>query len=249
MNRLRRPLLLALLAAACSHAPSKQERDSSEIHNGLGLEALRNHRPQDAMREFDAALAANEALPEAHLGRGVAFELFGRTAEAEKEYRRAAELRPDYSEAHNDLGQLLARTGRPKEALAEFDAALGNMYYETPIYARKNRALVLYYQLDRKDEGFAEIRAAVAQNPRSCEALEALGGMQLDQGRTGDALETFERWARTCERDPGAWREMGLVHLRRGDAEKARNAFERCVELGGEGEMANDCRHRHDLLQ
>ncbi|HZZ84668.1 MAG TPA: tetratricopeptide repeat protein [Anaeromyxobacteraceae bacterium] len=249
MSRPHRWLLPLLLAAACSHSPNKKERDSAEIHHGLGIEALRNNRPQDAMREFDAALATDDAFPEAHLGRGVAFELFGRAAEAEREYRRAIELRPDYSEAHNDLGQLLARTHRPQEALAEFDAALANMYYATPFDARMNRALVLYHQLDRKDEGQAELRTALSQSPRSCAGLRELGRIQLDQGRPAEALESFERWSRACDHDANAQFQIGLVHLKRGDAEKARAAFEKCEELGADGDVANECRRRRELLQ
>jgi len=249
MSRSPRAALLAIILAACSHAPSKAERDSAEIHHGLGIEALRNNRPQDAMREFDTALAADDAFPEAHLGRGVAYELFGRTADAEREYRRAIALRPDYSEAHNDLGQLLARTHRPQEALAEFDAALGNMYFATPFDARMNRALLLYYQLDRQDEGLAELRNAISQNPRSCAGLRELGRLQLDRGLPGEALESFERWSRACDHDPGAWFQIGLVHLKRGEAEKARAAFEKCEELGADGEVGNECRHRRELLQ
>ncbi len=241
------PLLLAVLA--CAHGPSKKERDQAEIHHGLGIEALRNNRPQDAMREFDAALAVDEAFPEAHLGRGVAYEMFGRAADAEREYRRAIELRPDYSEAHNDLGQLLARNGRPQEALAQFDAALANMYYANPYDARLNRALVLYYQLGRRDEGTAELRNLLSQAPRHCGALRELGRIQIEQGRTGDALELFERWSRACERDPNSWFQVGLAHLKRGEADQARAAFEKCEEMGADGEVANECRHRRELLQ
>lgn len=250
MHRLLRSLALLLLAVvACSHSPNKKERDQAEIHHGLGIEALRNNRPQDAMREFDLALAIDEAFPEAHLGRGVAYEMFGRTTEAEREYRRAVELRTDYSEAHNDLGQLLARTHRPAEALAEFDAALSNMYYATPADARLNRALVLYYQLDRKDEGLAELRSLISLSPRHCAGLRELGRIQLEAGRSGEALELFERWSRACERDPNSWFQIGLAHLRRGEAERARAAFEKCEELGADGEVANECRHRRELLQ
>jgi serine/threonine-protein kinase len=42
----------------------------------------------------------------------------GKLAEAEAAYRKAIELKPEYAEAHCDLGQVLLRQGRFAEALA-----------------------------------------------------------------------------------------------------------------------------------
>ena len=44
----------------------------------------------------------------------------GKPAEAEAEYRAALKLKPDYAEAHCNLGPLLRRAGRYAEALEEF---------------------------------------------------------------------------------------------------------------------------------
>src|SRR5512139_3478637 len=116
-----------LLLAACAHGPSAKQRENAEIHYNLGTEALRNGRAQDALKEYDEALKLDERFADAHMGRGLVLEVaFGRSEEAEREYRRALELRPGYSEARNNLGQLLARSGRLAEAIKEFDAALQN---------------------------------------------------------------------------------------------------------------------------
>src|SRR5512134_969072 len=115
--RLAPALAVALAAASLACAHSSKDRHSAEIHHDLGVEALRNGRPQDALREFDEALRIDDGFAEAWRGRGLVLDHgFGRLEEAEKDYRRALGLRPSYSEVHNDLGQLLARTGRYPEA-------------------------------------------------------------------------------------------------------------------------------------
>src|SRR5574338_865942 len=163
--RLRLLPAVAVAVLACAHGPSAKERRSAEIHHDLGVEALRAGRLQDALREFDQALAANEKFPEAHLGRALVLELgFGRMDEAERAYRRAIALRPDYSEARNDLGQLLAKTGRYPQALVEFDAALSDMMYREPYVARCNKGQALFH-MGRKDEGRRELRACLAAAP------------------------------------------------------------------------------------
>jgi type IV pilus assembly protein PilF len=243
---MRTPLIavLAVLVAAqaCAHGPSAKERRAADIHHDLGLEALRAGRSQEALQEFDLALAADDRLPEAHLGRGVTLEYgFGRLDEAEKAYRRAIALRPGYSEARNDLGQLLARTGRYEPAIAEFDAALGDMMYREPYVARCNKGQALWH-MGRKDEGQRELRACLAAAPRYCDGRRELGRLLLDDGRVKEALEELSSYARVCERRADAHLQLGLARMRAGDAAGAREAFARCGELGEGTDEGEACR-------
>src|SRR5512138_3602667 len=188
-------LAAALLAVpACVHGPSARDRRSAEIHFDLGVEALRAGRFPDALRELDAALAIDDGFAEAHRARGLVLDLgFGRLDEAEREYRRALQLRPSFSEAHSDLGQLLARTGRWDEAIAEFDAALGNMLYKEPYVARCNKGLALW-RMGRRDEGVAEMRACLALAPSFCKGRRELGRVLLDAGRSREALDELSAY-------------------------------------------------------
>lgn len=240
---------LLALAAACAHGPSKKERENAEIHYNLGTDALRGGRAQDALREYDEALKLDEQFADAHMGRGLVLEAaFGRADEAEREYRRALELRPGYSDAHNNLGQLLARSGRLEAALKEFDAALQNMLYKEPWVARCNKGQALW-RMGRKDEGLAEFRACLGQAPRFCQGHRELGRLWLADGKAREAVEEFGQYARACERVPDAWYQLGLAHLRAGDAEKAREALDKCLGLGAEGALADDCRRAREPLR
>ncbi len=240
---------LLALAAACAHGPSTKERENAEIHYNLGTDALRNGRPQDALREYDEALKLDEGFADAHMGKGLVLErAFGRTDEAEREYRRALALRPGYSEAHNNLGQLMAQTGRLEAALKEFDAALQNMLYKEPWVARCNKGQVLW-RMGRKDEGLAEFRTCLEQAPRFCQGRRELGRLWLADGKAREAIEQFSQYARDCERAPDAWYQLGLAQLRAGDADKAREALDKCLSLGAEGSLAEDCRRAREPLR
>ncbi len=247
---LRRALPTLLAAGlACAHGVTAQDRQSAEIHHDLGVEALRAGRYPEALKEFDDSLKYDDVFSNAHRGRGLTLEWgFGKQEDAEREYRRAIELRPGYSEAHNDLGQLLAKTGRLQEAVKEFDAALANMLYKEPWVARCNKGVALY-QLGRKAEGLAELEGCVTQSPRYCFGQRELGRLQLGEGRVREALESFERYARACERAPDAWYQMGLAHLKAGDADKARQAFQKCESLGAKTSLGDECRRSRELLQ
>jgi type IV pilus assembly protein PilF len=249
--RAAKTLRLAALAAAlaCAHGPSSRDRRSAEIHHDLGVEALRGGRFPDALREFDAALAVDAAFAEAHRGRGIVLDLgFGRLDEAEKSYRRAVEARRGFSEAHNDLGQLLARTGRWEEAIHEFDAALENMLYKEPYVARCNKGMAMV-RMGRRDEGVAEMRGCLAVAPSYCKGRRELGRILLDEKRMREALDELAAYARFCERVPDAHLQLGLARMKTGDVAGAREEFERCRELGDGSADGEECRRSLSLLE
>ncbi len=238
-----------LVALACAHSPTPRERGSAEVHYNLGTDALRAGRTQEALTEYDEALKLDEAFADAHLGRGLVLEFgYGKFPEAEAEYRRAIALRPGFSDAHNNLGQLLAKTGRLDEAIAEFDAALANMLYKEPYVARCNKGAALW-RLGRKDAGISELKACLSLAPRFCQGYRELGRIQLADGNVKDGIGSLEQYARTCDKAPDAWYQLGLAFLKAGDVEKARDAFQRCEGLGADGAVGAECRKSRELLQ
>jgi Tfp pilus assembly protein PilF len=239
----------AVAVLACVHGPSAKERHSAEIHHDLGVEALRAGRWPEALRELDEALAIHEAFPEAQRARALVLDLgFGRAEEAEKSYRRAIALRPLFSEAHNDLGQLLARTGRIDEAIREFDVALDNMLYKEPYVARCNKGLAIY-RSGRKDEGLAQLRACVTSSPGYCRGRRDLGRALLDEKRMKEAVEELSAYARFCEKVPDAHLQLGLARMKAGDVGGARMEFERCRDLGDGTPDGEECRRSLTLLE
>ena len=245
-----RSLVAAALAAAlgCVHTTTADRR-SADIHHDLGVEALRGGRFPDALKEFDAALAIDDRFPEAWRGRALVLDLgFGRADEAEKDYRRALELRPGFSEVHNDLGQLLAKTGRYAEAIRELDLALDDTSYREPYVARCNRGQALH-AMGRREEGLAEIKACIALAPRYCTGRRELGRIHLAAGRVKEAIEELSAYVRLCEKVPDAHYQLGLAYMKEGDAALARESFERCEKLGEGTAVGDDCRRSRELLQ
>jgi Tfp pilus assembly protein PilF len=242
-------ILATATALACATGPSPRNRRSAEIHHDMGVEALRAGRAADALREFDEALEANPGFAEAHRGRGLVLDLgFGRTEEAEKAYRRALELKPLFPEAQNDLGQILARTGRFQEALQQFDAALAEMTYREPWVARCNKGQALF-RMGRKPEGIAEMKGCLALAPRFCRGHRELGRLLLEEGRVADALEELSAYAGACEKTADAHLQLGLARMRAGDVAGARGSLQRCVELGESAPEGVECRRTLDLLK
>ncbi len=102
------------LAAAPGHAHALYLR---------GQVARLGGRPADAIAHFGAALATAPAVAAVHDGLADAYRSAGQPVEAERHYRRVAELRPGSVTLLN-LGNALMDLGRPAEAAATYRSAL-----------------------------------------------------------------------------------------------------------------------------
>jgi Tfp pilus assembly protein PilF len=248
MTRTLAALALAALAA-CAHGPSRKDRRVAEIHHDLAVEAVRNGNPAEALKEYEIALRADPRFAEAHRGRGLVLDHgFGRLDEAERAYRKALELRPRFPEAWNDLGQLLARTGRHDEALAAFGNALDDMSYREPFVARCNRGQALY-RMGREAEGKQELETCTKLAPAFCAGRRELGRILLAEGQLQRGTEEMAAYARYCEKSADAHLQLGLARMKGGDAAGARIAFERCEALAPASPEAEECRRSRGLLE
>jgi Flp pilus assembly protein TadD len=121
--------------------------------------------------------ASQQAITENNLG--TALQETGRLDEAIAHYRRALELRPDYTPAMNNLGTALRAAGQSGEAVATYDAAIASGGTNASLYLNRGNALM---QQGRADEAVLSFRAARAADPQSTHATRALANALYDTG-------------------------------------------------------------------
>ena len=142
------------------------------------------------------ALALDDTLPEAHMEMGIAhfvYELDRRTAE--KELRRAIELRPNYATAHAYYGWYLVSAERFDEGIAESRRAveLDPLSVETGALAGQN-----YYFAHRYDLAVGQLRKTLEMDSSSWFAHFLLGMAYEAKGDYTRAIPEMER-ARSLE--------------------------------------------------
>jgi tetratricopeptide (TPR) repeat protein len=168
--------LESTLGAAIAHIQAGALDQAADVLQSAGGAALKNPvgrnimgdirlkqgRPRDALREFDAAVRILRNFPEAHCNRGVALQELGRLEEALAAEDKALALRPAYATAHFNRGNILKDLGRADEAIAAYDRALAAQ----PTYpeALVNRGVVLVGR-GQAIEALRDFRRALAQRP------------------------------------------------------------------------------------
>ena len=221
-------VLLCVQLAACSGVSAEQRAQAASIHQQLGDNLLHDGNAQEALKEYLQSLDADET-PESHLGAGLIYAWsLGRPADGEREFRRALEMRPDYSEARTNLGALYISRGRYAEAIEPLEKAAKDPLYKARVLAQSNLGWALYKN-GQVDKGIGEIRGAMAVAPKYCLGWRQLGSIYEEQGKLEQANDAFQKYAEACPDTPDAFLLSGKVLVRLARAPEAKAAFARCA--------------------
>jgi len=149
------------------------------------------HFKQSERAAIRKALALDDSLAEAHTSLAHTQEMEDWEFEkAEKEYRRALELNPNYALAHQWLGNNLAIRGRVEEALDESRKAMALDPLSSLYRASYSHRIALARHFD---EAAAECRKALELDPNHPTAN--FYGAQIDEyrGAFSDAIAKFKK--------------------------------------------------------
>jgi len=107
-----------------------------------------------------------------------------------KTLEHALERQPEHAELHYHCGQVLAKLGRPDDAITASEAAVRL----NPQYTRALIDLAkLYCQTDRRDDATIRLEQAVASGADYADVHYLLGNLYRDQGRLKLARRAYRR--------------------------------------------------------
>jgi predicted Zn finger-like uncharacterized protein len=162
-------------------------------NNGLSLEA--RGKPQNALAEFDAAIASDPKLFTARLARARVLKLLGRTKEATRELEVITNKDPKNVEAHVLLATCLAELRQNKRAIEELDRAIAIAPQRPDAHFLLGQA---YHDMARRDRAISHLKRAIesggTKSPFALDALYLLGTAYKEAGDRSAARATFERY-------------------------------------------------------
>lgn len=137
------------------------------------------------------AVELDPLLAEAHTSLGGALDWFEWDyAGAERAYKRALELNPEYATAHHRYGVFLNTTGRIDEGIAELKRAQQLDPASLPINADLGFG---YYSARRYDEAIEQARKTVELDPDWPRAHTLLANCYIQKGMYDEALRELQK--------------------------------------------------------
>jgi superkiller protein 3 len=237
-------------------------------HNERGLELFSKGRLDQAIKEYEEAIAAHPALAAAHNNLGSAHFAAGRFERAAAAFRRATELDAEYGQAHFNLALAHLKLGREREANASLTAALRaynsageahlragrlreaeesfrGMLQIDPDYAPAHLRLGLVHNAARRfDEAAGHLRRVAERHPHNAEALEALAEALLGQSKYEEAAKAADRALKHAPDSPDAHHLAGLARASLGQRDAALAHLARLKQLNS----PDHAKHLSDLI-
>jgi tetratricopeptide (TPR) repeat protein len=224
---------IAFARLAQTSAETAQKLDPARFETLLTLGRIKaeSGRFDEAIADFQRALARDPSSVEALLYLGDALADSGKPRDAEAAYRRAAAARPSYWAPHNRLGALFYTHGDYARAIPAYEEAARL----NPSSARPLSNLCgAYLQTGRLDDAVRTAQKSIelAQTPSG---WANLGSTYYYTGRYADAAAAFEKAVAAGPKRSGPWVGLGdALRWAGGDAARARAAYEEALRRTGD---------------
>ena len=170
------------------------------------------------------ALQIDDKLPEAHTALALIVQNYDWDWQtAEKEFRRAIELNPNYATAHHWYAEHLMWRGRFDEALQESERA--RQLDPLSLIIASDNGAILYFsrQYDRAIEKWQSVREMDPDFSRA----HLVRGAYLEKGMFAEALADTER---TRPRTSTYWSWLAFIYGRTGQPAQAHNALRQLLQ-------------------
>jgi TolB-like protein/DNA-binding winged helix-turn-helix (wHTH) protein/Tfp pilus assembly protein PilF len=197
------------------------------------------------MAGYSGLAVSNEVMPKARAAAIRALEIDGQSAEAhtslalvtenydwdwptaEREYRRAIELDPNYATAHQWYAEFLMWEGRFDEALGESERA--RQLDPLSLIIAADRGAILYFSR-HYDQAVEQFRTVLELEPGFPRAY-LIANAYTEEGRFADAFASIEHRRRTRNDETWNWSTLAYVDGRSGQSGEARRALEHLEQL------------------
>jgi Flp pilus assembly protein TadD len=198
-------------------------------HVSLGYEYAARGKSEEAIREYQKALAINPRDAMTYSNLGMAYRRKGLLDAAVQAYRRAIDINPRYAPAYTNLGLAYEQKGMVDEALSyhlravEIDPASA--------LARTNLGAA-YMRKGMVDKAVEEHRKAISLDPSLALAHANLGAAYGQKGLLDEAIGELKQALLLDPRYAKAHYNLAVAYLLKNDRKLADYHFGRAAQLG-----------------
>jgi len=196
--------------------------------NDRGVALMESGALQDALRDFEAALALVPGFFGAFLNMGLVLKKLGDPKAALAALDQAVTLNPSYAPAHSNRAAVLLDLDEAAEALAAAERAIALAPGFAEAWNNKGLALLVLEQPDAALESFGQ---AVRCDPANATAHYNAAGVHWKRGDYARAAEAYRLSLRAAPAQPIALNDLGLAEAAIGHHTAALECYDRALRL------------------
>ena len=242
-------ILLGFLTVCGCRTTSLEKREAAELHLQIATSHLKSENYPMALKELLIAEDLDSGNAETQAQLGLVYFLRERYELSEKHYRRALSLKPDFTDAKNNLARSYIELGQYKKAEAVLKDVLNDLTYnDFP------RALANYGVLEFKRQNYPKaveyFKKSLERDRENCYTQVFLGRSYLEMNELADAVKQLDRAVGFClpiDNDEAHY-FSAIAYFRDKQKEQARLRFEELIKLFPNGPNADKSRKVLDMI-
>ena len=192
-------LLLGLNFLTACGTFSTSDKEAAQLHLKIGTSQLQSGAYPQALTTLLKAESFDSSDPVIQNNLGLAYYVREHYTDAEKHIRRAVNSRPDYSDAHNNLGRTLIELERFPEAVTELQLAAKDLTYTAPDKPLLNLGIA-YFKMKKYPMAATYFSKAIDIQRDNCMAHSYLGRSYFEEKNYINAAAELDRASSFCLR-------------------------------------------------
>ena len=233
-------LSLAIILSGCAEDRAFKKRQA-QAKVDLGKSLLAEGNLTAGLNELLKAAELDPNNPETQneLALGYrAMEIYG---QAITHFKKAVELRPDFSGAYNNLGTVYLILGEWDRAINCFRNALRNSVYATPHFAHNNLGFA-YYKKGEFTKSVENYLKATQVQPSFSRAFHNLGITYEAMNELDKAIKAYKKSIRYAPEDPRSHFNLGKLYIKIKKPSLAIKKFEETIKLDKRNTLAPEAK-------
>jgi type IV pilus assembly protein PilF len=229
----------------CAGGTNKKEK--AITMGDLGRTLAKNGAPREGLSYLIDASNLDPNNPEIQHDLACAYAEIEENDLALQHFKKAIALKPDFSEAINNLGILYSKMKDWDNAMACFRKVAANVLYQTPHFAYHNMGLIFYYKGDYPN-AIGNYQKAIKLAPGYVNVYYDLAVCYEALNRYDEAVDTLKK---AVVLNPKFWQaDLGLakLYIKMSRRHDAATTLKKIIESDPKNEVAKEATQLLDNL-
>jgi tetratricopeptide (TPR) repeat protein len=203
-------------------------KDQAEEHYNLGMVYGREQKFDQAIREYNQALAFQPDHLMAHFNIAFLYQQENKIEEAEEKYQEVIKLLPQAALAYNNLGLIYEQKGdqlKAEELYAQ--ASRFHPLLPDPLYNLGN----IYAKEGKYPQAMEKFDSCLKVDPTYYKAYNGMGDLYYRSGETDRAIAFFQKAIKIQPDYEVAHNNLGTAYIKKGLRQKAFSEFEEAIKI------------------
>ncbi|RKU19677.1 hypothetical protein C6503_07120 [Candidatus Poribacteria bacterium] len=206
---------------------------SADEHEKRAKQALRRHKFEEAIADYDKAIYRKPNDASLHYSRGLVKDQLGQYEDAIADYNNAIQLNPNNASVYYQRGLAKEQLGQLLDAIVDYNDAIRLNPNDAPTYQQRG---LVKDQLGQYEDAIADYNNAIRLNPNDSSAYyqqRALSKAEI--GQYEEVIAVYDEAIQLYPNDAFFYRQRGTMKAQLGkyeEAEEDRRQSEELVQSG-----------------